>query len=250
MNHLVRAGLLLSGVLFFVFVGVRVIPIPSFMADFGFHPRKTETNTLAWANLPLQYAQTSTCSSCHKDNHALWEKGDHKTVSCENCHGPAVAHLETGARPVMDTSRKLCSTCHAQLAARPYDFPQVDTATHGGQAACITCHNPHTPRAGMPPRVPHDCEDRTNCQSCHNPHEPLDVVPPIIPHTVEGRTDCLSCHGPQGTRGNALPRIPHTLEGRTNCLLCHNSGGLKPFPADHAGRTNANCLTCHRSKEG
>ncbi|MBI2288523.1 MAG: hypothetical protein HYU83_06095 [Chloroflexi bacterium] len=42
------------------------------------------------------------------------------------------------------------------------------------------------------------------------------------------------------------PTIPHTLEGRADCLMCHQAGGLKPFPADHAGRTNDLCQACHK----
>lgn len=43
------------------------------------------------------------------------------------------------------------------------------------------------------------------------------------------------------------PQIPHTLEGRIGrCLECHGPGGLKPVPADHAGRTNDMCLSCHQ----
>ncbi len=39
--------------------------------------------------------------------------------------------------------------------------------------------------------------------------------------------------------------IPHTLEGRDDCLICHSSGDLA-VPADHAGRTNDTCATCHK----
>ncbi len=43
-----------------------------------------------------------------------------------------------------------------------------------------------------------------------------------------------------------VPPIPHTLEGRDDCLMCHAEGALKPFPADHAGRTSDTCRTCHQ----
>lgn len=39
--------------------------------------------------------------------------------------------------------------------------------------------------------------------------------------------------------------ILHSLEGRDDCLMCHGEGAVEPFPADHAGRTNETCLTCH-----
>ena len=179
----------------------------------------------------------------------MWEQGNHRTVNCENCHGPARAHLENKASPVTDTSRELCGLCHAQLVSRPSNFPQVDMDEMGGQSDCITCHDPHDPRAGMPPQVPHTLEGRTECYSCHGPHEPWVTPPPQLPHTLEGRTECLSCHGPQELRGATLPHIPHTLEGRTNCLVCHSvGGGIKPLPEDHAGRTSSTCLNCHRSK--
>ncbi len=250
MKHLVRAGALLIVVLIIVFVVPRVMPIPAFLEEFGFHPRETEEDTGKWASLPIQYFQSSVCLDCHQDKYSMWEKADHKTVSCEDCHGPARVHLETGASPVVDTSRELCGLCHARVVSRPSDFPQVDMAEMGGQAECATCHDPHDPRAGMPPQVPHTLEGRTDCQICHNPqkHEPWVEPPPQVPHTLEGRTECLSCHGPQEFRGATLPQVPHSLEGRTDCLVCHNTSGIKPFPEDHAGRTSATCLNCHRSE--
>ena len=226
MKHLFRAGALLLAVLILAVVVLRVIPTPAFLEEFGFHSRNIEKDTEEWASLPIQYVSSSICLDCHQDKYSIWEQGDHKTVNCENCHGPATAHLETS------------------------NFPQVNMEEMGGQAECATCHDPHDPRAGMPPQVPHTLEGRTDCQVCHNPqkHEPWVEPPPQIPHTLEGRTECLSCHGPQELRGATLPLIPHTLEGRTNCLVCHNAGGIKPFPEDHAGRTSVTCLNCHRSK--
>ncbi|MCL4459295.1 MAG: hypothetical protein M1577_05230 [Chloroflexi bacterium] len=49
---------------------------------------------------------------------------------------------------------------------------------------------------------------------------------------------------------NAQPGVPHTLENRSNCLQCHGPGGMKPVPADHAGRGNDTCLSCHRPALG
>ncbi len=46
------------------------------------------------------------------------------------------------------------------------------------------------------------------------------------------------------------PQVPHTLEGRADCLACHQTGvGETPkIPADHSGRTNNVCLSCHKSE--
>lgn len=237
---------MLLAVFLFVFIGLRVMPVPAFLEDFGFHKRDAQKNEQQWASLPINYASSPACAQCHQSNYTSWQQGDHRTVSCENCHGPANIHLEGKALPVVDTSRELCGTCHAKLTARPASFPQVDMNEMGGDSKCITCHNPHDPRAGMPPQVPHTLENRAQCLSCHGQHEPWLRPPPQVPHTLEGRTQCLSCHGPEVIKATVVPRVPHTLDGRAECLVCHNSGGIKPFPENHAGRTSATCLSCHQ----
>lgn len=247
MPHLKRAVALLSLVLVFMFVVPRVMPTPAFLIDFGFHTRNAEQNAEKWASVPASYVSTSVCVDCHKDKYTLWQKGNHRVVSCENCHGPAAAHITTGSPEALNTSRDLCGLCHARLVSRPSGFPQVNMNIMGGDAECVTCHDPHEPRAGMPPQVPHTMEGRANCQTCHNPqaHEPFEQVPPQAPHSMEGRSDCLSCHGSSEFRGASLPHVPAGLGG-TNCLLCHTTGGVKPLPDDHTGRTSATCLNCHR----
>ncbi|HEY63795.1 MAG TPA: hypothetical protein G4O02_04430 [Caldilineae bacterium] len=44
-----------------------------------------------------------------------------------------------------------------------------------------------------------------------------------------------------------IPTIPHSLEGRAACLACHEAGvgGAPVIPANHTGRTNEMCTTCH-----
>jgi uncharacterized repeat protein (TIGR01451 family) len=46
----------------------------------------------------------------------------------------------------------------------------------------------------------------------------------------------------------AIPTIPHSLADHTDCVSCHSSGatGVPQSPADHAGRTNATCTSCHQ----
>lgn len=249
MRHLFRAGVLLLVVVGFAFIGLRVMPVPAFLEEFGFHSRNTQENEEMWASLPMQYVSSSVCVDCHQEEYNMRQKGNHRTVSCENCHGPARAHLETGASPVVSHStRELCGLCHAQLVSRPSDFPQVDMAEMGEDKECVICHDPHDPRAGMPAQVPHALERRSDCQLCHDPraHEPWVEPPPQSPHTLEGRTDCLACHGPTEIRGATLPHPPHSLEGRSDCLLCHSTGGIRPLPLDHVGRKSATCLNCHQ----
>ena len=248
MRHLARALMVLGALLVIVFLVPRMIPASASLSGFGFHKQDVTKNSNEWASLPVQYMQSSLCIDCHKTQYDVWEKSNHKSVVCENCHGFASEHLETLTPLATDRSRQLCATCHEKVDGRRASFPQVDMTKMGGDSECVTCHSPHDPRAGMPPEVPHALGDRSNCASCHSPHEPLAVIPPHIPHTLEGRTDCLECHGSNELRGLSLPRIPHSLDGRADCLLCHNSSSLRPIPSDHVGRTSATCLNCHRSK--
>lgn len=248
MTHLKRAGLLLAVVLIAIFIIPRVIPVPETLTSFGFHKVNKEANRELWASLPMQYANTSVCNDCHQTPYAAWSQMGHRTVSCETCHSPGGNHLAGGPPPQTDTSRELCATCHDRLISRPANFPQVDVTKHGDENKCLSCHNPHDPREGMPPRLPHSMEGRENCQSCHNPTDPLLNIPPRVPHTLEGRSNCTSCHSETQTRPTALPRIPHSLEGRDNCLLCHNTSAIKPFPQNHAGRTTDTCRNCHQTE--
>ena len=43
--------------------------------------------------------------------------------------------------------------------------------------------------------------------------------------------------------------IPHALTGFADCLSCHGAGVGKAtaIPANHAGRTNSVCTTCHKT---
>ena len=40
---------------------------------------------------------------------------------------------------------------------------------------------------------------------------------------------------------------PHDLEGKENCLMCHSGAmeGMAAVPADHEGRGNETCQSCH-----
>lgn len=191
MQHLIRAiGLLALFLIAFFTLRPEFRP-PSF-GQYGFYRGQ---NVKEWADLPVEYASAPSCQPCHQDRYETWARSKHRTVICENCHGPAETHIEKKAKLIKERSRKLCALCHSQLVSRPRGFPQVDLEKHGDQLACVTCHNPHNPPLAAP------------------------------------------------------PAIPHGLEGLTGCLLCHGAAGVKPFPPNHAGRSNATCLGCHRGKK-
>lgn len=147
MRHLRRAVVSLVVVLIVIFVGPKIIPteIKANLQDYGFYPNNSAINAALWAAQPLKYADPTTCNGCHTAKSTLWTGSKHKTVSCENCHGPGESHRETMIPLNVDPSKETCTVCHARLLSRPSSFPQVDVSQHAGEATCVTCHNPHKP---------------------------------------------------------------------------------------------------------
>ncbi len=198
MSHLARAGLLV--VLFVVmFLFVRAlsatVSIELIGLSHGDNPRQ-------WASLPIVNQPSAACAECHEPINVSWELSDHATVTCENCHGATKDHIELArnddeAPLAISDARDLCLFCHAELAARPPDFPQVDVATHsapadGYAAPCTSCHNPHQP--GIPPAVPHEIDRPPKCLACHGKGE---WVPVSDAHVEPNNTECLTCHKPR-----------------------------------------------------
>jgi hypothetical protein len=236
----------------------------------------------------------STCSACHDTSNA---GGSDNTSFCANsvCHGvtwkfagldaPGILKLESPTQKIADRAAKVphpivgqenCQVCHGQGGVRPYP------ADHAGRSndICLGCHEaPPAPTATptLPPAatvtapdaatpgvvsIPHTLEGRSDCLLCHG----AEGIRPY-PSDHEGRTNatCTACHQPEAAEpestatvavATAMPglgvaaAIPHPLEGRADCLLCHSSEGIRPYPADHAGRTNPTCTVCHQQISG
>ena len=193
MTHLKRAGALLLVILAVVFVVPRLVPASAFLDEYGFYNKSAEENAQEWAGLQAQYADPLICGDCHQDKHDTWEKSEHSSVSCENCHGPGEAHTKDLTRLVVDTSRESCGLCHGRVFARRGTFPQVDMSEHGGLS---------------------------NCVACHNPHDPAGEELPVIPQPLEGRDECLLCHGSGGMEPSPED---HEGRGQDTCLNCHQS---------------------------
>ncbi|MCB0238717.1 MAG: hypothetical protein KDH08_08725, partial [Anaerolineae bacterium] len=96
------------------------------------------------------------------------------------------------------------------------------------------------------------------CQMCHMPATaespttapeataaPDATTAPEATATSQGATPEATATTAAPASGG-IPAIPHPLEGRDDCVLCHGEGGVKPYPADHVGRTSDTCLQCHQ----
>jgi hypothetical protein len=178
-------------------------------------------------------------------------------TDCEICH------RAEGVRPAPENHASftpdMCTSCHQ---ATVEETPVVITPTPAPAAASGTPEATTAPIPAGIPAIPHELAGREQCLMCH---DPAGNVRPA-PQGHEGRTEdtCQMCHQPAGAAAEATPepaatvdeessesagapRIPHVLTGGDACLACHNPvGGLKPAPADHAGRTNDGCQTCHQ----
>ncbi len=66
---------------------------------------------------------------------------------------------------------------------------------------------------------------------------PVPVFVPITP--TPGPT-------PTSDNGSLGAPMPHPIQGQEQCDTCHGPSGIKPYPANHAGRPNDSCQVCHQ----
>ncbi|WP_305041670.1 cytochrome c3 family protein [Geoalkalibacter sp.] len=89
------------------------------------------------------------CMECHGDIVSIRTEDMHGTISCENCHGPALQHPEAPEKLLIDRSRDVCLRCHTNLIYPTSDrkrIPGIEPEEHNPGLACVDCHNPHNPR--------------------------------------------------------------------------------------------------------
>ena len=197
-------------------------------------------------------------------------------TNCMNCHGLGGVIPAPSSHASFDQS--MCTQCHQATLVEP--VPAAEAGSTPSAAA-----TPKPAGTGSPPAIPHPLQGRDNCLTCHGEGG---IKPYPADHADRPVASCQACHQagskpaeatptteptataqdttptPESTEAPAAtptakptapggaggpPAIPHELAGREACLACHGEGGLKPVPADHAGRTNDTCQTCHQPGE-
>ncbi len=150
-SHLYRLG----AVLILGFAGFLVVKALAVPASWNYEEWYREDSLKDIASLSPVYGGNESCKTCHADEHQEVQEFQHKSLSCESCHGALADHVRGGkkiAAAVVDNeSTWQCLNCHETLITRPPDFPlfsvnrvQEHKEVAGGML-CVTCHNPHDP---------------------------------------------------------------------------------------------------------
>lgn len=234
-EQLKRLGVIVG--LFLVVVVVRFFLLPEPWISAKPHQAATVVREMG---KPVHYAGMATCRECHEDEYSTKLGGRHRTIGCENCHGPAATHVankdDKAATPPKHRDREFCLGCHGFLASRPNGFPQVDGQEHNGRKKCVSCHDPHDP---VPDETPTDCGNchgriaRTKalsthaaleCTECHQVAEQHMTEPrSALPTRPTQRDACARCHDLNSTDAAAAKaRVDFGSHGRTYvCWQCH-----------------------------
>jgi DmsE family decaheme c-type cytochrome len=206
-----------------------------------------------------EYAGSESCKVCHEDVYKSWEIGAHwkQTLKeggiakhgCEDCHGPAAAHV---ADPT-DTSTLFlfekasakdinarCLTCHA---GGPQHMNALNSEHAKNDVSCTSCHSQHhaeTHQFLLKKSQPE------LCYTCHLQQKAQFDMP--FHHRVnEGLIKCSDCHNVHGTVGPKQVRTSSTQD--SVCFTCHTDK-QGPFVFEHQPVKVDGCQSCHQVHGG
>jgi hypothetical protein len=94
---------------------------------------------------PVTFAGKQACDECHSEEYQKLQKFEHKTLSCEACHGAGQAHVENPDVKLEVLTYSHCVRCHEANPSRPKWHKQIVSKTHYSGSKCTECHVPHAP---------------------------------------------------------------------------------------------------------
>ena len=200
---------------------------------------------------PDDYAGSEMCATCHEkivkssaiEPHAkLAAEHGAKDVTCETCHGPAKAHIESGgdtstllrfAKATPKQADQKCLSCHMG------DHPNFGRTAHAAAlVGCTSCHSIHKSE-------PHTAElkakESTLCYQCHTDIKAA-FMQPFHHRVPEGLIKCGDCHDPHGTFQPKMVHVSATQDAI--CTKCHTDT-LGPFVYEHPPLKTEGCSFCH-----
>ena len=146
--HVLRPLYVILGIVGLILVA-RTMVVPK---DFGVHERGymygwyRKANEEEWKAFKVKYQGKEYCQTCHAEEEQQVNASRHKTIECENCHGPAVEHPADPQKLILDRSRELCLRCHTYLSyptSKRSEIKGIDPDQHNPGGECVGCHNPH-----------------------------------------------------------------------------------------------------------
>ena len=257
-KHIVRLIALILGLIVVAVVAVPFLTVKSFYR-FG-HYRADSVPQIAAKDPVFQSAQY--CQDCHDERHAQWSASNHKSVTCEICHGAAKGHPGNGKLPIPKDTVKLCTLCHEAMPGRPSTQPQIEVAQHAGGQQCIVCHDPHSPKiAAAASKVIGDAKlgkklAEDSCAECHGDKgiSPNDTWPNLAGQNAAYLARILAAYQSGDQKDVMMTPLAKDLKSAEiqnlaayyASLSCQTPVKGKPIGDTAAGKALAkNCATCH-----
>lgn len=133
---------LLTIVIVVTYLVARYFLTPPSFGEYGWY----RANVLGeMASQPVVFAGKKACDECHSEVVQRVAKFEHKTVSCESCHGAGKAHADNPDVKMTVLTYSHCTRCHEASPSRPKWLKQVNTKSHYPGERCTECHVPHQP---------------------------------------------------------------------------------------------------------
>jgi predicted CXXCH cytochrome family protein len=124
------------------YVGARTLLTPASFGQYGWF-RGAALEEIS-ARTPV-YAGRKACAECHEDIGHKLALAEHKTISCESCHGVGRAHADNPDVQITKPGDALCLRCHGFNPSRPKWLKQITVEDHYRGEKCAGCHVPHQP---------------------------------------------------------------------------------------------------------
>ncbi len=140
--QILRLVLLAAGIVA-SYVVARAFLTPPTFGQYG-HYRGAALEQVA--SKPLHFAGAKSCDECHEEVREKLAKQEHKSLSCEGCHGASRAHALDPDAAIRKPTDATCLRCHAIDPARPRMIKQIAANDHFEGDRCIECHVPHAPK--------------------------------------------------------------------------------------------------------